>query len=108
MAFELETDLALEEESVEQEGAFSFGESEERGAERFVVVDAVECGVVVAEGVCDGPSVGDCCRVEGDCVVGVTGGGGLPDSEGSTPISCASSKVVGAHPKCWVREVCAR
>lgn len=70
------------EESVEQDGAFSFEESEEGGAERFVVVDAVECGVEVAESVCDGPSVADCCRVEGDCVVGVTGGRGLPDLGG--------------------------
>lgn len=66
-------------ESVEQDGAFSFGEGEECGSEGFVVVDAVEGGVVVSAGVCEGDAVFEGLHVEGCRLVRVAGGDDLPD-----------------------------
>lgn len=67
------------EEAVEQDGAVSFGEGEEGWTEGFVVVDAVEGGVVVSEGVCDGDAVFEGFDVEGCRLVRVVGGDDLPD-----------------------------
>ncbi len=60
------------------------GEGKEGRSEGFVVVDAVEGGVVVSECVSDGDAVFEGFDVEGRRLVRVAGGDDLPISDGST------------------------